>query len=80
MQSYYMFMALDLANQRIREADHERLVMTLREHRDSATRRYAAIGLAVVGRLVAAGVRHLDECVADDLAESLRPESLAASR
>lgn len=80
MHSYYTFIALDLANQRIREADRERLVGTFRADRDGSTRRYAAIGLAAVGRLVAAGVRRLDECVADDLVESLRPDSLAATR
>jgi hypothetical protein len=80
MHSYYTFIALDLANQRVREAEHVRLVASLSAGRESGTRRYAAIGLAAVGRLVAAGVRRLDECVADDLVESLRPDSLAATR
>jgi hypothetical protein len=80
MHSYYTFIALDLANQRVREADRERLAAMVVENREGSARRYVAIGLAAVGRLVAAAVRRLDECVADDLAESLRPESLAATR
>jgi hypothetical protein len=80
MHSYYTFIALDLANQRVREAEHERLVAMVVENREGSARRYVAIGLAAVGRLVAAAVRRLDECVADDLAESLRPESLVATR
>jgi hypothetical protein len=80
MHSYYTFIALDLANQRVREAEHERLIAMVVENREGSTRRYLAIGLAAVGRLVAAAVRRLDECVADDLAESLRPESLVATR
>lgn len=80
MYNYYMFLALDLANRRVREAERERLVALVVENREGSTRRYVAIGLAAVGRLVGAAVRRLDECVADDLAESLRPESLAATR
>ena len=80
MHSYYTFIALDLANQRVREADRERLVAMVVENREGSTRRYVAIGLTAVGRLVAAAVRSLDECVADDLAEWLRPESLAETR
>jgi hypothetical protein len=80
MHSYYTFIALDLANQRVREAEHQRLVAMVVENREGSTRRYVAIGLAAVGRVIAAAVRRLDECVADDLAESLRPESLVATR
>jgi hypothetical protein len=79
MYNYYMFLALDLANRRVREAERERLVAMVVENREGSTRRYVAIGLAAVGRLVGAAVRRLDECVADDLAESLRPEGLAAT-
>ena len=80
MHSYYTFIALDLANERVREADRERLAAMVVENREGSTRRYVAIALAAVGRLVGAAVRRLDECVADDLAESLRPEGLAATR
>jgi hypothetical protein len=80
MHSYYTFIALDLANQRVREADRRRLAAMVVVNREGSVRRYVAIGLAAVGRLVGAAVRRLDECVADDLAESLRPESLAATR
>ena len=83
MHSYYMFIALDLASERVREADRQRLAARFREGReapDGSIRRTLAMSLAAVGRLLAAVVRRLDACVADDLAESLRPESLAASR
>jgi len=80
MHSYYTFIALDLANQRVREADRRRLAAMIVENREGSLRRYVAIGLAAIGRLVAAVVRRLDECVADDLAESLRPETLGATR
>ena len=80
MHSYYTFIALDLANQRVREADRRRLAAMVVQNREGSTRRYVAIALAAVGRLVGAAVRRLDECVADDLAESLRPETFAATR
>jgi hypothetical protein len=79
MHSYYTFIAFELATDRAREADRYRLAAAARESRDRSTRRSIAIGLAVVGRLVARLVRRLDGCVADDLAESIRPGGLAAS-
>lgn len=80
MHSYYTFIALELANDRAREADQWRLADSAQQAREGSTRRSLAVGLAAIGRLVAAVVRRLDACVADDLAESLRPETLAASR
>jgi hypothetical protein len=77
MHSYYTFIALDLARERAAEASNERLAATGRD--DGSKRRTLAIGLAAVGRLVGATVRRLDARVADDLAESLHPESLAAT-
>jgi hypothetical protein len=77
MHSYYTFIALDLARERAAEAANERLAATGRE--DGSTRRTLAIGLAAVGRLVAATVRRLDARVADDFVESIHPEGLAAS-
>jgi hypothetical protein len=79
MHSYYTFIALDLAAERSREADNQRLAAIARSGRDGSTRRTVAVGLAALGRLVAATVRRLDECVADDLAESIRSEGLAPS-
>ena len=79
MQSYYTFIALDLAAERSREADNQRLAAIAKSGRDGSTRRTVAVGLAAVGRLVAATVRRLDECVADDLAESIRSEGFPPS-
>jgi hypothetical protein len=79
MHSYYTFIALDLAAERSREADNQRLANIARSGRDGSTRRTVAVGLAALGRVVAATVRRLDECVADDLAESIRSEGLAPS-
>jgi hypothetical protein len=77
MHSYFTFIALDLAAERSREADNQRLAAIANSGRDGSTRRTVAVGLAALGRLVAATVRRLDECVADDLAESIRSEGLA---
>jgi hypothetical protein len=79
MHSYYTFIALDLAAERSREADNQRLAAIARAGRDGSTRRTVAVGLAALGRLVAATVRRLDECVADELAESISSEGLAPS-
>jgi predicted nucleic acid-binding Zn ribbon protein len=43
------------------------------EPRSMRVRRAAALGLAMTSRLMANGVRRLDECVADDLGRSLAP-------
>jgi hypothetical protein len=80
MHSYYTFIALDLARDRAREADQWRLAAPAREGRESSTRRSLAVLLAALSRLSASAARRLDECVADDLAETFRPETLATSR
>ena len=73
----YAIIALDLANERAREAAHDRLVAEARADRPSRTVASAAspgrIGLALVSRGTAAAVRRLDECVADDLGRRLAP-------
>jgi hypothetical protein len=72
----YAIIALDLANERAREAAHDRLVAEARAGlptRNSFPRRALANGLALVSRGSAAAVRRLDECVADDLGRSLAP-------
>jgi hypothetical protein len=71
MHSYYTFIALDLARERVREANQWRLADAARTPRDGSLRRTVAVALAGVGRLVAGTVRRLDDCVADDFAESL---------
>jgi hypothetical protein len=80
MHSYYTFIALDIATQRSAEAARERLAATARQGRDGSMRRTAAVTLAALSRLVAGTVRRLDACVADDLAESLRPGTLTSAR
>jgi hypothetical protein len=78
MHSYYTFIAFELAADRAREASRYRLATEAREARRGTSRRTIAIGLAAFGRLVAGTVRRLDAHVADDLADSIRPNSVAA--
>jgi hypothetical protein len=73
MNSFYTFLALDLANERSREANQQRLAALAREGqpvRESSARRTVAVILAAFSRLSAGAVRRLDACVADDLADS----------
>jgi len=72
----YALIALDLANERSRQADAHRLATLARagaEERPSWPRRGLAHGFALVSRGSAAVTRRLDECVADDLGRSLAP-------
>ena len=50
-----------------------RLTSPLPEPRPMRIRRAVALGLAMTSRVMASGVRRLDECVADDLGRSLAP-------
>jgi len=50
-----------------------RLTSPLPEPRPVRIRHAVALGLAVTSRVMASGVRRLDECVADDLGRSLAP-------
>ena len=50
-----------------------RLTSPLPEARPMRIRRAIALGLAMTSRVMASGVRRLDECVADDLGRSLAP-------
>ena len=71
MQTYWTFIALDIANERAREADRHRLAAIARRARpgrDRSIRHVAAVAAAGVSRASAALVRRLDDCVADDLA------------
>jgi hypothetical protein len=80
MQSYYTFLALDLAEERTREADRYRLAAAARAGQpesDRSFRHRTALLLASISRGSAAVVRRLDECVADDLAESFGSETFA---
>jgi hypothetical protein len=72
----YTFLALDLARERVNEADRYRLAAIAtrdRPSRGSQARRLVARLLAAVSLGSAAVVRRLDDCVADDLGRSLAP-------
>ena len=74
MFHYYTYLALDLANERAREAELLRRVAEAQAgmpSRPGAVRRGLANSLALVTRGSAAAVRRLDERVADDLTEAL---------
>jgi hypothetical protein len=73
---FYTYLAIDLANERVREAqDAHRaaLARSNRIERPSVVRRSLARGLAAVSIGSALIVRRLDDCVADDLGRSLTP-------
>ena len=79
---YQALVALELAEQRRREADQSRLAALARAGRpqnDRSIRRSTAVALASVSSAAASLVRRLDQCVADDLAERLGPDRVAAS-
>ena len=76
----YTMLAPDLAEHRTRELErslhHQRLVAKARADRParrSMVRRPAAQVVAIFSLAAAGVVRHLDECVADDLGRSLAP-------
>lgn len=74
MNSFYTLLALDLANERAREANQRQLERLAREgqpERPSALRRGLARATAAVSLGAAAATRRLDECVADDLGRNL---------
>ncbi len=74
MQSYYALLALDLANERAREADERWRSRTLRASlpdRPSIVRRALARGTAAISLGAAAATRRLDERAAEDLSQSL---------
>ena len=86
MISYFAILALDLANERSREADELRLARLAREtwdedrgdyewlpapDRNSGLRRGLARATAAVSRGAAAATRRLDDTVAEDLGRTL---------
>ena len=76
MHYVYSFLALELANDREREArDHRRVAFAADglPERPSVARRALAQGLAAVSRGSASAVRQLDDVVADDLRRTLAP-------
>ena len=82
MLLYQAFVALEVAEQRRREADQDRLAALARAGRpqnDRSIRRSTAVALASVSSAAASLARRLDQCVADDLAERLGPDRVATS-
>ena len=82
MLFYQALVALELAEQRRREADQHRLAALARAGRpqnDRSIRRSTAVALASLSSAAASLVRRLDQCVADDLAERLGPDRVATS-
>ena len=76
MHYVYSFLALELANDREREARafHQAALSAAGvSHRPSVARRALAQGLAAVSRGSASAVRQLDDVVADDLRRTLAP-------
>jgi hypothetical protein len=66
--------ALDLANERAREAEERwrsRMLVASLPDRPSFVRRALARGTAAISLGAAVATRRLDECVADDLGRSL---------
>lgn len=81
MWTYQAYVALQLAQDRVREADNQRLANLARAGRPASSRsirRSIARGLASISSVAASATRRLDECVADDLAERLGSNGLAA--
>ena len=82
MLLYEAFVALELAEQRRREADQDRLAALARAGRtknDRSIRRSTAVAVASISAATASLVRRLDTRVADDLAERLGPDRVAVS-
>jgi hypothetical protein len=76
MYNYYALLALELAKERLAEAERARVAALFDDggpERPSVVRRGLARGLAAVSRGSAAIVRRLDDCIADDLGRSLAP-------
>lgn len=82
MNSYLVYLALDIANERTNEADRYRLAALARGDyaEPGLARRVAARALAWVSRSSASVVRRLDDCIADDLIDSFGSERLGATR
>jgi hypothetical protein len=75
MNTYWTFIALDIANERAREADRHRVAALARSaypDSDRSVRHAVAVAAAGFSRASAALVRRLDDCVADDLASGFR--------
>lgn len=82
MWTYQAYVALQLAlEDRVREADQYRLAAEYRAAHPASRRsirRPVAVALASISSAAAAAARRLDQRVADDLAERLGTNGLAA--
>jgi hypothetical protein len=70
MQSYYTFLALEIANERAHEADRQHLAelaLAARPHRPSLAGRGLARGLRLVERGAAAIARKINSYRSDDV-------------
>jgi hypothetical protein len=82
MWTYQAYVALQIAADRTREADQDRLAALARAGQPASTRsirRSTAVALASISSVAASAVRRLDECVADDLADRLEANGIVAS-
>jgi hypothetical protein len=80
MWTYQAYVALQIADDRVREANNQRLANLVRAARPASRRsirRSIAVGFASLSSVAASAARRLDECVGDDLAERLGSNSLA---
>jgi hypothetical protein len=88
MWTYQAYVALQLAQDRVREADNDRLAAIARANRparDRSVRRSTAVAFASISAVAASIARRLDRRVADDLsgasrAEHARRQSLTSAR
>ncbi len=81
MWTYQAYVALNLAQERVREADNDRLAALARAGRparERSIRRPIAVALASISSAAASAARRLDHGVADDLDRRLGPNGLAA--
>lgn len=83
MWTYQAYVALQIAEERVREADRYRLAALARAGRpprSHAIRRSISAALASLSSAAASAARRLDQRVADDQAERLGPDGLAAGQ
>ena len=81
MWTYQAYVALDLAQDRVRETDNQRLASLARAARPASQRsirRPIAVALASISSVAASAARRLDHGVAEDLDRRLGPNGLAA--
>jgi hypothetical protein len=82
MLNHWAIIALDIAAERTREADRQRLAALYRAGRvnsPSRLRRISALTVAAISRGLAGLTRRLDGRVADELADTLHSDRLATS-